>query len=361
MPPAIHPPRPPRVVLHLVDRTTGGVPVAVRSYIANTPAGLTHVVASPHFDGAPAPVWREGNGVGEIRHAAWDVTTSLRALSSLRRIVADVRPDVVHAHSSFPGVYSRVLGTGRARLVYTPHCFAFERRDIGAAARMLYRAIERILRPRADVLAAGGPGEALAAAGLGYPEDRLLVIPNVPSVSRAPSARPRSESAADTVTVGMLGRWAPQKDPDAFVSVVRGLRAELPGVNVRAKWIGGGEGAEDAPDDVEVTGWQSPEGVAAELAGLDVYVHTAAWEAAVAIAVLDAYECGIPILARSIPAMPELPPAVRLDTGMPRLVEAVRAGRLDHWAADNRARWGRYLAGRFTPPSQRVALERVWG
>jgi len=352
---------PPRVVLHLVDRSTGGVPVAVRGYIANTPPGFEHVVASTHVDGAPAPVWLEGQAPATVRHLHWDTSTPVRAVLSLRRLIAAVRPDRVHAHSSFPGVYARVVRTTAARLVYTPHCFAFERRDIGWPARMLYRWIERSLRARTDVLAAGGPGEALVAAKLGYDAACVRVIPNVPSVRRSSVHAPRTEEVSRTLTVGMLGRWAPQKDPRAFIDLVERLRRELPGVNVRAKWIGGGDGADEAPNGIEITGWQSPEGVAAELAGLDVYLHTAAWEAAVAIAVLDAFECGIPILARPITAMPDLPPRIQTDTGMQRLIEEVRAGGFARWADDNRERWTRYLDGRFTPAAQLEALQQTWG
>ncbi len=335
--------------------------MAVRGYIANTPPGFEHVVASAHSDDEPAPVWLEGRAPAAVRHLDWDTSTPVRAVLSLRRLLAAVQPDVVHAHSSFPGVYARVLRGGGARLVYTPHCFAFERRDIGRPVRLLYRGIERSLRGRTDLLAAGGPGEALAAAALGYAPDRVRTIPNVPSVRRASGGASRSGSLPHTVTVGMLGRWAPQKDPRAFVDLVERLRRELPGVNVRAKWIGGGDGVSQVPGDIEITGWKSPEGVAAELADLDVYLHTAAWEAAVAIAVLDAFECGIPILARPISAMPGLPPSLRTDAGMPDLIEAVRAGRSADWAADNRERWTGYLGGGFTPDAQRAALQRVWG
>lgn len=350
-----------RVVLHLVDRSTGGVPVAVRGYIDNSPAGFSHVVASPPVDGAPASVWNQGRADRLVRHLPWDTGSPLRAVASLRRVLAQVRPDVVHAHSSFPGVYARVVRTGGARLVYTPHCFAFERRDIGRATRVAYRGVERVLRDRAALLAAAGPGEAVAAERLGYARERVGVIPNVPSVHRRPPAATAPDRSPRTLTVGMLGRWAPQKDPAAFIAVVRHLNDALPGVKVRAKWIGGGEGAIDAPADIEVTGWRTPEGVAAELAELDVYLHTAAWEAAVAIAVLDAVECGLPILARPIPAMPGLHLLLRTDTGMERLVDAVRAERLDPWGADNRQRWARYLGGRFTPEAQREALQHAWG
>ncbi len=335
--------------------------MAVRGYIAHTPPGFEHVVASTHADGAPAAVWTEGHGAAVVRHLHWDTSSPLKAVLSLRRMMNTVRPDVVHAHSSFPGVYARVVPVGGARLVYTPHCFAFERRDVGRPIRSLYRWIERSLRRRCDLLAAAGPGEALTAAGLGYDPGLLRMIPNVPSVRRSEEEKPRTASASTTITVGMLGRWAPQKDPRAFVDLVSALRRELPGVNVRAKWIGGGDGGVESPNGIEITGWKSPEDVARELAGLDVYLHTAAWEAAVAIAVLDAFECGIPILVRPIAAMPALPPQVRTDSGLQPLIEATRAGRFALWAEENLEQWDRYLGDSFTPAAQRAALHAVWG
>lgn len=352
-------PAAPRAVLHLVDRTTGGVPVAVRSYIANSPPGFRHIVASPHGEDGPAAVWARETMEPDADHVDWDVSHPLAAIAGVRRLVSRLAPDVVHAHSSFPGVYARAALLHGPRLVYTPHCFAFERRDVGWVARSTYRAVERALRGRADLLAAAGPGEAVAAAGLGYPSWRVGVIPNVPSVRRpaSPLTVPRAPA---TVTVGMLGRWAPQKDPEVFVSAVRRLRAELPGIRVRGKWIGGGDGAEGAPDDVDVTGWQTPEGVAEELAGLDVYLHSAAWEAAVAIAILDAVECGVPVLARPLAAMPGLPSAVQWQPGLTTLIEALRAGAFPAWRDDNRGHWERYLGAGFTVEAQRAALRTVW-
>jgi glycosyltransferase involved in cell wall biosynthesis len=347
-------------VLHFVDRTTGGVPVAVRSYIANSPPGFRHIVASPHGRDGPAVVWASGTTEPDARHVDWDVSHPLAAIASVRTLVSQLAPDVVHAHSSFPGVYARAALRHGPRLVYTPHCFAFERRDVGSHARSAYRAVERALRSRADLLAAAGPGEAVTATDLGYPSSRVRMIPNVPSVRRTASL-PDAPRAPATLTVGMLGRWAPQKDPDMFVRTVRRLRAELPGVRVRGKWIGGGDGAGAAPADIEVTGWQTPEGVAEQLAGLDVYLHSAAWEAAVAIAILDAVECGVPVLARPLAAMPGLPPAVQWQVGLRTLVEAVRAGTFAAWRDDNEERWERYLGGGFTVEAQRAALRSVWG
>ncbi|MFX7785070.1 glycosyltransferase, partial [Acinetobacter baumannii] len=77
-------------------------------------------------------------------------------------------------------------------------------------------------------------------------------------------------------------------------------RAALPAVTVAATWIG--DGPSSAPR-VRVPGWAARDDVRAELAELDVYFHTAAWEG-FPIAILDAAAMGLPILARRIPALP---------------------------------------------------------
>ena len=52
----------PRVILHLVDRVTGGVPVAVRGYIENSPPGFRHIVGT--FDGSNLQIYVDGTKRG---------------------------------------------------------------------------------------------------------------------------------------------------------------------------------------------------------------------------------------------------------------------------------------------------------
>ncbi|MDZ5146127.1 glycosyltransferase [Microbacterium testaceum] len=338
-------------VLHLVDRVTGGVPIAVCTYIRNSPADIAHVIASPHGVDGPHRVW---DGVpAEVAHLDWSMRSPLHAVAHVRRLVEAAAADVVHAHSSFPGVYARI---GLSRLgpsvVYTPHCFSFERRDVSAPVRTIYRAVERALAARTSVLAACGPGEAIAAAAFCSRARSQVIIPNVTSIKPAPSRITREDGP---LRIGMMGRWSAQKDPAYFISFAAQVKERLG--SIVATWIGGV--ASDEVGDVRVTGWLSHGDVARELSALDVYVHTAAWEG-FPIALLDAHALSLPILARPIDALPNLPRALTTTHGLHGLIEAFDSGTFDSWREQNIAAWTKILSGN-TAEAQRDALARAWG
>lgn len=357
----------PRRVVHVVDRITGGVPVAVRTYLRHSPPGIDHVVLSPFSAGAPAAVWQtDGDGAsgrtgddvatsrtgGTVTYLDWDVRTPARAAANLHRLLRRADADVIHAHSSFPGVYVRaVRPRGGPRIVYTPHCFAFERTDIGSRTRRAYRGIERLLAGRTDVVAACGPGEAIAARALGGRVGPVTTVPNVASLI---PRLPRADRAPGPLRVGMMGRWSPQKDPAYFAATVDRLRQSLGRVD--ATWIGGPD--DDAAAGIGITGWLDGADLEDALASLDVYLHTAAWEG-FPIALLDAHAVGLPILARRIPALPGLPASLTIESGLDDLVRAARADDIDTWRSRTLAAWDRYLEGN-TVEAQRAALGRVW-
>lgn len=341
----------PRRVLHVVDRITGGVPVAVRTYVAHSPPDVEHVVASPFVDGAPAAVWRAAGGAAAT-FLDWDVRTPAHAAAALHRLLRRTDADVVHAHSSFPGAYARLVRPRSGpRLVYTPHCFGFARTDISRPARLAYRRVEHLLAGRTDVLAACGPGEAATARALGSRVGTVTVIPNVASLVPLPSPGDRRPGP---LRVGMMGRWSPQKDPAFFAATVDRLRQEIGTVD--ATWIGGPPDGTAAG--IEITGWLDGPDVGAALASLDVYLHTAAWEG-FPIALLDAHAAGLPILARRIAALPCLPAPLTIEDGLIDLVRAVRTDDVDAWRARTVAAWDHYLDGN-TVDAQRAALGRVW-
>src|SRR6202041_1545745 len=109
-------------------------------------------------------------------------------------------------------------------------------------------------------------------------------------------------SQRGAVRIVTVGRVAPQKDPDMFVQIVSMLRAAD---DVEATWVG--DGIAQARDGLElsgvvVTGWLPGRQVPAAVSGHTVYVHTAGWEAAVPIAVIDAMDAGLPVVVRRNPA-----------------------------------------------------------
>ena len=62
----------------------------------------------------------------------------LKALKEIKKIVKEVKPDIVHLHSSKAGVLGRLAVNGnKIKMFYNPHGFSFlKQKSIGIAVRL---------------------------------------------------------------------------------------------------------------------------------------------------------------------------------------------------------------------------------
>ena len=289
-------PQPPRV-LHVMIRAGAGQASAAQTFIAATP-DYEH-----HFLQARDLTCELSNDFGDLAASATDMVPGWVARArQLRGIVARLQPVVVHAHSSFAGALTRAaLGRKwRRRLVYTPHGYAFFRRDVPLPARVGFWLAEGVLGVRGGQIAACSPHEAAAARRL-VGRTRVHFAPNALPVSGP--RPPANRVPAEVVRVVAVGRLAPQKAPELFAAAASRAN-ELPFATSWI-WVGGGDAELAdllAAADVQVTGWLPQEAVADRLAAADIFVHTAAWESA-PMTVLEAAQAGVPVLARDIPPL----------------------------------------------------------
>lgn len=283
-------------VLHVVEAAGGGVVTAVLAMVEATPELDHHLVTWPRRShDAPGDAWKAAfTSVHEIPPAP------LRATGALHRVTRELFPDVVHAHSSYAGGLVRGAGLDGPAVVYSPHCFAFERRDLGPASRRLVTRAERVLASRTDLLVAVSPHEVDLAAELGHREIAYVVNRALlPPVDVAVSS-----SRLHAVTVG---RVSPQKDWRSFLHVKRYAEEQL-GVDATWEWLGGGDPEGEAAlveAGVAVSGWIPRSELLHRMAGAGVYLHTAAWEGA-PISVFEAAALGVPLAVRAIPALTSL-------------------------------------------------------
>ncbi|MYS77078.1 glycosyltransferase, partial [Streptomyces sp. SID5926] len=128
-------------VLHLTQPVDGGVARVVADLTrAQLAAGLRVVVACPA--GGLADRLRALGA--DVRH--WPSTRSpgpalAEEVRRLVRVVEDVRPDLVHAHSAKAGLAGRLAVRGRIPTVFQPHAWSFE--AVGGAAGLLALGWER--------------------------------------------------------------------------------------------------------------------------------------------------------------------------------------------------------------------------
>ncbi len=143
----------------------------------------------------------------------------LAAATRLRRLIRAFQPDVVHLHSTKAGLVGRIaaFGTG-VRVLYTPHCFAFE---MESRLRPLYRLAERLLAPLTDGLIAVCESEANAARGIGYAPRKIHVVYNGVLPASTP---PRTERK----NIAFIGRNCRQKGVDILLEAWIMLKTIVP-------------------------------------------------------------------------------------------------------------------------------------
>lgn len=173
----------------------------------------------------------------------------LAALRSLRAIVRDFRPDLVHTHQAKAGMLGR-LAAGKARRVHTFHGHTFSGYWSGWMNRAL-RLAERRLALRTDALVVQSPrqGDEIAEALGDDLRPRLrLISPGVDFAEvarRRAQASPLSPRAEGERRVAFVARLAPVKDVLSFLEVVAPWVREDPKRH-RVVIAGRGDRAEEA-------------------------------------------------------------------------------------------------------------------
>ncbi len=332
--------------LHVAHNLGSGVEAAITDYAQSTPHFLHHLLYSSD-PSCEIDRSRAGEFVSETL-AAPQLGAFARAL---RRTVHRLDPDLIHAHSSIAGVLCRAaLHPRRVPVVYTPHCFGFERRDVRPLARAAFWSAEAALAHRAVRIVACSPREAQLARRLPGGSGTAYV----PNVVRAP-ADLAARVPGGPVRVVSCGRLAPQKNPALFADVAREARTALP--DAQFEWIGGGDDALAArlrDSGVTVTGWLPRRAALDRIARADVYVHTASWESA-PLSILEAAAVDVPVLARATPAI-RLLGCEPLWSTVAELVDMLR----DEQVIAHARQSGRRLRARHTVQAQQAALTAVY-
>ncbi|WP_082500628.1 glycosyltransferase [Agreia sp. Leaf244] len=284
-------------ILHVTECHAGGISRAIETAVRLTPDNEHHLL----WSGKEEPA-ADGNYASITPLPSSLVARTL----AVRRTVNRLQPDVVHAHSSWAGLYTRLLPFGRG-VIYQPHGYKFTDSESGRLPRFIFRVVEKFLAPRSAGIAVLSPHEDRLAKSLNARVTRYF-IPNAPTMD-VREYRATGDALADVV---MIGRVCSQKDPVFFADVAREVRRQVP--DVRFRWIG--DGPSEARQilestGIEVTGWLNKREVAAALDLPAIYFHSARYEG-FPLSLLDAAARRVPIVARRIAAF-EGTPILQVD------------------------------------------------
>lgn len=296
-------------VLHVSQPGGGGVCRYVADTVADQVArGWNVAVAVPPGTELAHAVSKAG---AEVR--PWRATRSPGAhvpgeTRRLEAVVRDVRPDLLHLHSSKAGLAGRLAVRGRLPTVFQPHNWSFE--AVGGAVALAAVRWERLAARWADVILCVSEGErdvGLARKVRGA----YVVVPNGVDLDRfAPAGQQERREARlrlglpDGPVAVCVGRLSHAKGQDILVSAWPAVRKEVgaarlilvgDGENEAVIRAAAGEGVVFAGARPDVPDW---------LAAADVVVVPSRWEA-MSLGMLEAMARGCSIVATDVPGARE--------------------------------------------------------
>lgn len=216
----------------------------------------------------------------------------IKAWLRVHALIKQIKPDILHCHSSKAGVIGRsaVIGSHVAKIFYTPHAYAFQAREFSKPKRLLFVMLERIFSHLFTTctfnvstgerdIALPSREEALQSLGLsGLPQDAIIVGSTV-----------RLAAQKDPMTFARIAKMVVERDPRAhFVCVGDGDLQDDVARFVEDNDLGGNVHLLGYRDDAERV-----------VTAFDVYLLTSLYEG-LPYSLVESLRAGVPIVATNV-------------------------------------------------------------
>ena len=242
-------------------------------------------------------------------------SSDIKVERTLRRIIKQLKPDIVYAHSSKAGAFARIADLGlNNKVIYNPHGWAFNMQQ-SAKKKEMYRWVEKISAHFCDkiVCISDAERESALREKICKP-NKLQVIYNGIDLEEiektAPMSRAQLGIPEGAFVIGMVGRLSKQKAPDTFVKAAKLIKEKIP--NAFFLMVGDGELRDqienlisqyDLGSSFLITGWV--DNSTAYMKIMNVGMLLSRWEG-FGLVLPEYMACGIPIVATNVDAIPNI-------------------------------------------------------
>jgi glycosyltransferase involved in cell wall biosynthesis len=295
-------------VLHVAEYIKGGIATYLDAVLAHRaatsgPESVALIVPEAEIDQVHPP---QGVRVETYRYGGRGPISLLRLMWSLRKGIREIRPDIVHIHSSFPGFAARLpmMLTGRRPIcIYCAHGWSFEM-EMASWKRAVFAFIERFLNRTTDAIVNISMSDHRVSLQSGFDESRCVYIPN--GVDFTDSVDSGDDVPLDDAVINLLfvGRFDRQKGIDLLMDAMAELNDEPLYLYVAGEAVLGG--AEIVPSaNVKFLGWRPRNTLQDLFARADAVVMPSRWEGFGMVAI-ESMCCGTAVIASNRGALPEL-------------------------------------------------------
>ena len=294
----------PLSVVHVVETCCGGVATFVAQLI-------TSQMADPLF--SKVHLLHDNQGTEEkvlrttpdtsIYTSSRNPLKAWRIAREIHARLAEIGPDVVVLHSSFPGFWGRMF-RGPWKTIYCPHGWAFTQ-DFHPLAKKIYAEIERLFSHRCEAIVSISHDEFRLGDKAGVRTDIHEVIRHgLPPAH--PAESPILPLDQDALNLAFVGRFERQKGLDVLLQFFDD--AALDHITL---WLVGedfrGVSRQDLPSrsNIRALGWLSSGQVDKVLSQVDALVMPSRTEG-FGLAALEAMRMKKPVIANRVGGLSEL-------------------------------------------------------
>lgn len=287
-------------IVHVVEAWKGGIASYVEAMIKDQVArgySVSLLADSEHLDKDSRELGVEVVGYTSSRNPLQCIRIARDIARELKRLA----PDVVHCHSTFPGIYVRLFNHA-CKVVYTPHAWSFFKQDAGALVKLFYKSVEWLMSLRCDKIICMSLEEMKAARTIGLRVDKLsLVYTGIPTIPGGARELCMEEQGLP-VRVGFFGRFDYQKGFDLLEGV-----APLLNGNIELHLFGGAVcgAARDLDPRLIAHGWIDHETIHEHMLTMDIILIPSRWEG-FALTPLEAMRARRPIITSNLSSLPEV-------------------------------------------------------
>ena len=197
-------------------------------------------------------------------------TKDIAAFFEVKKIAAEVKPDVIHLHSSKAGAIGRVAFDGKIPMFYTPHGYSFLMENCNPTKRRVFKLIESVCAKRNCTTLSCSVGEHQETLKL---TKNAAYVNNGINMEELQEIVDQTEKVTHPFTVFTLGRICYQKNPTLFNTIAESLP------DVRFVWIGDGELWEELKSkNIEISGWVDRITAIKYAVNADVFLLPSRWE-----------------------------------------------------------------------------------
>ncbi len=195
----------------------------------------------------------------------------VRAICDIQKIAEQIKPNIIHLHSSKAGVIGRIAFDGKKiPLFYTPHGYSFLMKNYNPTKRWLFRTIESVFAKRRCTTISCSYGEHQETLKL---TKNATYVNNGINTTELQNMINKVEIKNHPYTVFTLGRICYQKNPKLFNLIAEAMP------ETKFVWIGDGElRYELKSKNIEVTGWVNRSEALKKSMNADVFLLTSLWE-----------------------------------------------------------------------------------